>query len=353
MSEPDAPPRQPPSSTPSAPGAEIALPPLDRQAVDGIFDDAVRRYIAGRRERIPAFVDRNFALRGSLDLHRHAFGLDLVRAPYNVMAGAATAACGVGAAGLRVAGARGAAARLTGRNLFWKTQVARELEWRLHADFLELPLDQTSDGGDRRTGRDRLVEEALSDPRLAAHFDRLLKIVGDRAEDRAFRDRVHAAMQDYLGSRAAAADITASLFAAGAGFVAGQKFTPGAAALSGVVAGSIAHSAAVGSFFAGPWLGGLYYSLVSVKVSPLLYAGVFAGMLVPLAMLTAFAGVVADPLQRSLGLHERRLNRLLDVLEANLTGESDAGFGARDHYVARLMDLLDWSASIVRLAGAR
>ncbi|MDE0147701.1 MAG: hypothetical protein OXM58_04965 [Rhodospirillaceae bacterium] len=346
MSEP---PKSPPPHSPATPGTEIALPPLDRQAVAGIFDDAVRRYVAGRRERIPAFVDRNFALRGSLELHRHAFGLDLLRAPYNVMAGVATAARGVAAAGLQVAGARGAADRLTGRTLFWQTRVARELEWRLHADLLELPLDQ----GDRRTERDRLVEEALCDPRLAAHFDRLLKIVGDRAEDRAFRDRVHAAMQDYLGSRAAAADITASLFAAGAGYIAAQKFTPGAAALSGVVAGSIAHSAAVGSFFAGPWLGGLYYSLVSVKVSPLLYAGVFAGMLVPFAMLTAFAGVVADPLQRTFGLHQRRLNRLLDVFEANLTGESDAGFGARDHYVARLMDLLDWSASIVRLAGAR
>ena len=347
MSEPDAPHLE------DAPGTEIALLPLDRQAVEAIFGDAVRRYIAGRRARIPAFVDRNFGLRGSLELHRHALGLDLVRAPWNVVAGVATAARGAGAAGLRLAGARGAAARLTGRNLFWQTRVARELEWRLHADLLELPLDRTSDGGDRRTDRDRLVEEALSDPRLAAHFDRLLKIVGARAEDRAFRDRVHAAMQDYLGSRAAASDITASLFAAGAGYIAAQKFTPGAAALSGVVAGSIAHSAAIGSFFAGPWLGGLYYSLVSVKASPLLYAGVFAGMLVPLAMLTAFAGVVADPVQRSLGLHERRLNRLLDVLEANLAGESDAGFGARDHYVARLMDLLDWSASIVRLAGAR
>ncbi len=343
MSEPTIP------TPPSTPGTEIALPPLDRDAVAEIFDAAVRRYVAGRRERIPEFVDRNFGLRGSLKLHRHAVGLDLVRAPWNVAAGAATALRGVGAAGLRLAGASGAADRLPGRNLFLKTRVARELEWRLHADLLELPLDQ----GDRRAERDRLVEEALADPRMAAHFDRLLKIVGDRAGDREFRDRVRAAMQDYLGSRAAAADITASLFAAGAGFVASQKFTPGAAALSGVVAGSIAHSAAVGSFFAGPWLGGLYYSLVSVKVSPLLYAGVFAGMLVPLAMLTVFAGVVADPLQRTLGLHERRLNRLLDVFEANLTGESDAGFDARDHYVARLMDLLDWSASIVRLAGAR
>ena len=338
----------PPQATPVA-GTEIALPPLDRQAVEAIFGDAVRRYVAGRRERIPEFVDRNFGLRGSLKLHRHAVGLDLVRAPWNVAAGAATALRGAGAAGLRLAGARGAADRLPGRNLFWKTRVARELEWRLHADLLELPLDQ----GDRRIDRDRLVEEALADPRMAAHFDRLLKIVGDRAGDREFRDRVRAAMQDYLGSRAAAADITASLFAAGAGFVASQKFTPGAAALSGVVAGSIAHSAAVAGFWAGPWAGGLYYSLVSVKASPLLYAGVFAGMLVPLAMLTAFAGVIADPVQRALGLHERRLNRLLDVFEANLAGESDAGFGARDHYVARIMDLLDWSATIMRLAGAR
>ena len=344
-----APPQPPTSSPPPAPGTELARPPLGRQEVDAIFDDAVRRYIAGRRARIPDFVTRNFALNGSLKLHRHAVGLDLVRAPYNVVAGAATVLRDAGAAGLRVAGARRAAQRLKGRNLFWKTSVGRELEWRLYNDLLELPIDQ----GDRRTGRDRLVEEALADPRLAAQFDRLLTVLGERADDSAFRGKVRAAMQDYLGSRAAAADITASLFATGAGFVAAHKFTPGAAALSGVVAGSIAHSAAVAGFWAGPWLGGLYYSLISVKASPLLYAGVFAGMLAPLAVLTAFAGVVADPVQRALGLHERRLNKLLDAFEGNLIEGSGAGFAARDHYVARLLDLVDWSASIVRLAGAR
>ena len=344
-----APPKPPTSTPPPAPGTGIAPAPLGRQDVDAIFDDAVRRYIAGRRARVPDFVDRNFALNGSLKLHRHAVGLDLVRAPYNVVAGAATVLRDAGAAGLRVAGARRTAQRLKGRNLFWKTSVGRELEWRLYNDLLELPLDQ----GNRRTDRDRLVEEALADPRLAAQFNSLLTVLGERADDSAFRGKVRAAMQDYLGSRAAAADITASLFATGAGFVAAHKFTPGAAALSGVVAGSIAHSAAVGSFFAGPWLGGLYYSLVSVKVSPLLYAGVFAGMLAPLAILTAFAGVVADPVQRALGLHERRLNKLLDAFEANLVEGSGAGFAVRDHYVARLMDLVDWSASIVRLAGAR
>ena len=76
-------------------------------------------------------------------------------------------------------------------------------------------------------------------------------------------------------------------------------------------------------------------------------------MLAPLAVLTAFAGVVADPVQRALGLHERRLNKLLDAFEANLIEGAGAGFAARDHYVARLLDLVDWSASILRMAGAR
>jgi len=325
------------------------LPTLDRQTVSDIFDAAVRRYVESRRPLVAPFVTDNFTLRGSLKLHRHAVGLDLVRAPYNVMAGMATAVRNVSAAGVRMAGAPETAAKMTSRNLFLKTKVARELEWRLHASLLELPLDQ----GDRKTTQDRLVEETLSDPRLAAQFEHLLTIVGDRASDTQFRERVTQAMQEYLGSRAAAADITSSLFAAGAGFVAYQKLTPGAAALSGVVAGSIAHSTAIANFWAGSWLGGMYYSIFAAKASPLLYAGVFAGMMVPIAMLTAFAGVVADPVQRALGLHERRLNKLLDVFEHNLLRDDGAQFVARDHYVARIMDLLDWSATIVRLAGTR
>jgi len=49
-----------------------------------IVDDAVRKYIATRRERIDLFVDRHFTLAGSLELHRRAIGWDLLRAPANL-----------------------------------------------------------------------------------------------------------------------------------------------------------------------------------------------------------------------------------------------------------------------------
>jgi hypothetical protein len=119
--------------------------------------------------------------------------------------------------------------------------------------------------------------------------------------------------------------------------------------LSATLATTIAHKTAVSGFTLGPWIGKIWYSLFAVSTPPLLYAGVFAGMLIPLAALTAFAGVVADPLQSALGLHQRRLNRLIDALEASLLGD-DARFSVRDHYAARILDFIDWSCAILRFA---
>jgi hypothetical protein len=50
-----------------------------------IAHDAVRKYIATRRERIDPFVDRHFTLVGSVALHRRAIGWDLLRAPANLL----------------------------------------------------------------------------------------------------------------------------------------------------------------------------------------------------------------------------------------------------------------------------
>jgi hypothetical protein len=59
---------------------------------------------------------------------------------------------------------------------------------------------------------------------------------------------------------------------------------------------------------------------------------------------------LADPLQRRLGLHQRRLLRMLDVLERQLRDPSAPAFAVHDHYVARLMDLFDILGCAWRLA---
>jgi hypothetical protein len=69
-------------------------------------------------------------------------------------------------------------------------------------------------------------------------------------------------------------------------------------------------------------------------------------------MLAAFSGVVTDPLQRRLGLHRARLERLLQVLEADLCGEPGRNRLMRDHYVARLVDIFDLAALAMRVSHA-
>ena len=71
--------------------------------------------------------------------------------------------------------------------------------------------------------------------------------------------------------------------------------------------------------------------------------------------MAAFSGITADPIQRRLGLHRRCLLRLIDALERRFSGDGEAGFVVRDHYVARLLTLLELLSSAYRLetVGAR
>jgi hypothetical protein len=70
------------------------------------------------------------------------------------------------------------------------------------------------------------------------------------------------------------------------------------------------------------------------------------------SVIAAFSGIVTDPIQRVLGVHRRRLLRLIDALESTLCDEAVGRFSLRDHYVARLLDLLDLTTTLLRAVRA-
>jgi len=67
------------------------------------------------------------------------------------------------------------------------------------------------------------------------------------------------------------------------------------------------------------------------------------------SVVAAFAGVLADPVQSRLGIHRRRLERLLDTVEEECLGRGEKPFVAREHFLARMLDLGDVLASAVRI----
>jgi len=328
------------------------LVPLDPLLAQRIVDDAVARYIEERRRRVPGFVDRHYALAGALALHAHALGWDMARAPVNLLAALPQSALLLGAAAGRALGRKrpllaAAAARLGRLQLLLETDVGRELAWLIHTELLELPVQL----GERRATRDALAEAVFADPRLAGAIAATEQALGQRAGDPALREKLAALLGAYTGSRAAATDIASALLATGVGALTARQFTPGALSLGSVLAGKLAQHAAIASFPLGPTLGGLWYGAFPAVAAPGLALAGSGAALVALGALTAFAGILIDPVQRRLGLHHRRLDRLIDALEAQLLGRAHGGFRPRDHYVARLFDALDLLRSLHRLAG--
>jgi hypothetical protein len=312
-----------------------------------IVAEAARHYFDGRRLRVDAFVDHHFSLAGSAAIHRKALGWDMLKAPVNLALAVPNLAVRLTAAGAQAVGARRISAYLHSRNLFLDTAVGREIEWLIMTELLELPFRQ----GQRESRRDALAETILDAPELQSAIGETLTAIGRRADDPGFRARLEQTVATYTGTRAAAAEITTALMTLGAGAVAVKQAAPGAMTLGPAIAFAMAQKAAIASFPLGATLGSLWYGAFPAAASHMLVVGVTGGLLAVSAVAAAFAGIIADPVQRALGLHKRRLLRLIDALKRQFyEGRGEAGLVVRDHYAARLLDLLDLLASAYRIA---
>ncbi len=128
-----------------------------------------------------------------------------------------------------------------------------------------------------------------------------------------------------------------------------RLITPDALVIGPALATIMAQQAAVASFPVGAALGRLWYAAFPVAVSSGLIAAVAGGLMAASAVAAAFSGVVTDPIQRRIGLHRRRLLRLIVVVERQFKTSDKASFISRDHYIARLLSLLELVVSAVEL----
>lgn len=257
--------------------------------------------------RIDRFIRRHYGVGGALRLHSHALGWDLLRAPVNVALAPLNLALHVIALLLR-----GIGARRIGRSLASVT--------------LQLP----SDVG--RAVAAALERELLAPRRSVA-----------RASNLAERRQVRI----YLSVRTAVSEITATLAIFGLGAILFEALTPGVFSLSTHVSERAAEALAVTGFPLGESFGALWYGLFPPDRPLWLIAACTALLLVSATLLSAFAGIIADPVQRATGIHRRRLTRLLARIDLAARGEETASL-EREHVLARFGDLADAVASLTR-----
>lgn len=260
-----------------------------------------------QRAEVSAFVCATFGLRGTLRLHRFAFGFDLLRAPANVVLAPVFLVIQLMAL---IAGAirwRKASVWLSQRQIFLETNVSQQVAKRVLAFIGDLEAKGTI----RACPKEIVAQE----------------------------------IANYTGVRSAVSEITTTLIVIIVGMVAFQTVTPGVISITGQVAELRAHAQAVAQFPLGQGVGRLYYGVFSTTLKPweVLATGVVLSMLA--SVVTTFAGVIADPLQVMTGTHRRRLCRLLNRLE--IASDRNTTI-AREHITARLADLTDIALNLWR-----
>jgi hypothetical protein len=107
-----------------------------------------------------------------------------------------------------------------------------------------------------------------------------------------------------------------------------------------MLAQELARREAIEGFWLGSAAGSLWYTWFPTTASATELVATTMVVMFGFALLATFTGLITDPLQQLLGLHERRLRRLVDTLERSALGE-EASLSLPDPYIARLTDLAD------------
>jgi len=309
----------------------------DLDWVETAVSKAIQEYIDSRKDKIPGFVKKHFSFPGALALNRKAIGSDLYKAPLNVIWLPPYTVLKTSSALLKKVGFQRISSRIENMPMGFTTDVQKEVTWLIFTGLLEIPYVQ----GKRKSNKDALLQIILDQPKISSFFTTALSKIYRKSRNPEFRFALEKNLLEYSKSRTAAADLAGSLISLSAGATMFHKMTPGALSAGGALAAAIAQQTAISNFVLGPTLGSLYYGVFPASTSVALVTVSTGTILAALAIMSSFSGIITDPIQYRLGIHGRRLDRLIDSIEKELKGVDNEGFKIRDHYVVRIFDLFD------------
>lgn len=309
----------------------------EKELVSLAVKNGARLYFNDRRRRVIPFVEKHFSLKGALQINSKALGKDMIRAPANLLWAMPYLSIHVSSLLMRKAGITSMGEILAKVPPGFRTQVQNEVEWLIRTELFELPYQDK----DRSFEDDAILSSILAQPEISTLVVDYLGKINHLAENPQFQSQLAQQFAKYTDTRMAAADLACGVLTLSGGIAFFKQLTPGAMSTGSILAAAIAKQSAIAHFVLGPTMGSIYYSIVPATASLGLLAASTGGVLAALGVVSAFSGVVTDPLQKQFGIHERRLLKLIDSLEDQFLNESQKDYYPKDHYVARIFDFFD------------
>lgn len=300
------------------------------------MEQSIRHYMSERRGRVSTFCEKYYGWRGMRTIHAEALKEDLLTNPLNLLWAIPHALLRSAAEWSRKLGWAAPSEAMKHVPAKFKTGSQKRIEWLLHTELLELPLDN----GTWQSRADALAATFLRDPQLAAlqgqpEWDSLLHTTPGLWKKE---------LQADSTERSAAADLASGFATLAIGWLFFGRAAMGVFGMGEQYAKQSVREEAVRNFSLGPIhfgpkvdqkIGNIYYTIFPANPTQ---AQIWVGtaiILVGVALLSVALHALLDPLQQSLGLHEVRLRRFLDALEARLLENVRTTMSARVLAAAR------------------
>jgi hypothetical protein len=290
--------------------------------INDAYQHALENYFEQCRSRVPQFVKNHFRYPGAFRTNHRALGWDLLRSPLNLFWAPLYLCLMLFAYLIGKLGLTAVSQALSTIPGGFTTNVQSYVAERVQTELLQL--------------------ESIEGTTVTSMAKELAGENGDTdSSQEQLPALIEQALEEYAITRTATADITNALTSSLIGALAWNKFALGAFAIGFMVAAEISHYLAVQSFIFGESLGALYYSVFPAEPSTQVrFLGVMSALML-MAVFAALSGFISDPIQSWLGLHQRRLLRMINSLEQDVLQTSNSRYKPKDQYLARLADSID------------
>ena len=267
-------------------------------------DRCIEEYASRCRARIPDFVERHFALEPAWRTQQHTLWVDLLIAPVNALWAVPYLGLKRLCDGLDMVGVTAAKHLLSTIPSGVKTGFERSIEAAIARDVLEW------DGVSGPTGLPAALVAALR--RHPALRDTNL-----REWDAGRRLRYE--LQRFSAGRALVSSAAGTALTVAGGWFAYGTISMGLGQMANRIARSNARGRAASRFFLGRRAGSVFYSVFRPEASLIETLAILTVLALALAVGVTACTLASDPIRKALGLHQRRLHILVDVVERELT----------------------------------
>lgn len=262
--------------------------------------ETVRSYFEEQRQSIDNFCLLHFSFQGTWKRFRRALGWDLVRLPINSALSIPYLTFKKSLSALDKIGWDGPARWVEKVPSGLKTNVQKEMEYLIVEEILRPRGDETALESQLKKSFGRFEES-----------NRSLISLSRKSQE----------LKNYFQSYATLTDFSGLLATLAVGYYFFRDMSLGILEMGNRWAHSEAKSEAASNFILGAKLGRGFYNIFPPEVSNLTVFKATLSIAIVCTLLTWTVNLVLDPIQFYLGLHQRRLKRVIDQLEENTSLE--------------------------------